>query len=310
MTKVARHFAGRLSPPSGRRRLVSAAGTFGFGLIELMVAMTLGLLVLGAAIAVFQSNQRSFSANEGQNRIQEGARAAFEMMSRDIRAAGGTACSKLARPDEEHAYNAEETGLTITPITGTANEFTVLSGDDASYQVTGATTSTVTIATPANAPTGWKLSDAFDPSDKLVLCNANLLYVVTATGVADGSNTITYSPATPTPIYESSSVPPTASVSVARFRSARWYLSGGSLYLSRNGNAQAVVPGVTAMDVSYLTRGGSSYDTSPTWLDVVAVRVNLTLRGQQTTGGDVKVDGSNYITRTTSNVAALRIRAP
>jgi type IV pilus assembly protein PilW len=64
----------------------------GFGLIELMISMVLGLLVLGAAIAVFQSNQRTFSANEGQNRIQEGARAAYEMMSRDIRAAGGTAC--------------------------------------------------------------------------------------------------------------------------------------------------------------------------------------------------------------------------
>jgi type IV pilus assembly protein PilW len=39
-----------------------------------MISMVLGLLVLGAAIAVFQSNQRTFGANEGQNRIQEGAR--------------------------------------------------------------------------------------------------------------------------------------------------------------------------------------------------------------------------------------------
>ena len=89
----------------------------GFTLIELMIATVLGLLVMGAAIAVFQSNQRTFSANEGQNRIQENARAAYEMMSRDIRAAGGTACSKMARPDEEHAYNADETGLMTTPIT-------------------------------------------------------------------------------------------------------------------------------------------------------------------------------------------------
>ena len=59
----------------------------GFGLIELMIAMVLGLLVLGAAIAVFQSNQRTFDANEGTNRIQEGARVAFEMMASDLRAA-------------------------------------------------------------------------------------------------------------------------------------------------------------------------------------------------------------------------------
>ena len=88
----------------------------GFSLIELMISMVLGLLVLGAAIAVFQSNQSTFNANEGQNRIQEGARAAYEMISRDIRAAGGTACSKQARPDEEHAYTVDETNLMTAPV--------------------------------------------------------------------------------------------------------------------------------------------------------------------------------------------------
>ena len=43
---------------------------------------------------------------------------------------------------------------------------------------------------------------------------------------------------------------------------------------------------------------------------VRAARVNLTLRGQKTLGGDVKVDGNNYITRTMSNVATVRNRAP
>lgn len=57
----------------------------GFTLIELMIAMVLGLLVLGAALAVFQSNQKTFSANEGQNRVQENARIAYEMMGKDIR---------------------------------------------------------------------------------------------------------------------------------------------------------------------------------------------------------------------------------
>lgn len=283
----------------------------GFGLIELMISLLLGLLVLGAAIAVFQSNQRTYNANEGQNRIQEGARAAYEMISRDIRAAGGTACSKLARPDEEHVYTADETNLMTAPISGAANEFTVLSGDDASYQVTTPTSTTsVTLADPSPLPPGWKVSDGFKTGDKLVLCNATLMYVVTITGVNDGSKTIAFSPATPEPIYDPANAP-AASVSAARFRSARWYLNAGSLYTSRNGVAQAVVPGVTAMNVSYRQTNGASYTTAPTsWTDVVAVRVNLTLRGQQTTGGDIQVDGSNYITRTTSNVTAVRSRAP
>lgn len=280
----------------------------GFSLIELMIAMVLGLLVLGAAIAVFQSNQRTFSANEGQNRIQEGARAAYEMMSRDIRAAGGTACSKLARPDEEHTYTSDETNFLVTPVTGGANEFTVLSGDDSSYQITAATTTTVTLK--PEATTGWKLSNAFKTTDKVVLCNATLMYVVTLDGVNDATNTLSFTgTATPVAIYETG-VAPLATVSAARFRSARWYLNNGSLYVNRNGVAEAVVPGATALDVSYLQRNGTSYTTAPSWPDVVAVRVNLTLRGQKTTGGDVKVDGNNYITRTTSNISAVRSRAP
>lgn len=285
----------------------------GFGLVELMISMVLGLLVLGAAIAVFQSNQRTFSANEGQNRIQEGARAAYEMMSRDIRATGGTACSNLARPDEEHTYTTEETSLMTAPISGTANEFTVLSGDDASYQITAATTSSVTLLPPSPAVPGWKLSDGFKAGDKLVLCNATLMYVVTisAGGVNDGTNTLTFSPATPEPIYMAG-IAPEATVAAARYRTARWYLNNGSLYTNRNGVAEAVVPGVTALNVSYRQRNGATFTAAPpSWIDVVAVRVNLTLRGQRTTGGDVEIDGGgNYITRTTSNVTAVRSRAP
>ena len=276
----------------------------GFGLIELMISMVLGLLVLGAAIAVFQSNQRTFNANEGQNRIQEGARAAFEMMSRDIRAAGGTACSSLARPDVERTYEAEETALLVNPIAGDANEFTVVSGDDSGYQIESATTTTVVLRP---GPTGWKLSDAFKTGDKVVLCNATLLYVVTRSGVDDSTRTLSWpSPGTPVAIYQAGEAP--AAVSAARYRTARWYLNAGSLYVNRNGVADAVVPGVTALNVSYLQRGGTSYTTTPSWPDVVAIRVNMTLRGQKTIGGDVQVDGSNYITRNTSNVAAVRIR--
>ena len=58
------------------RMIPVRSGSAGFGLIELMVALALGLIVLGAAVTVFQSNQRSYRANEGQNRVQEGARVA------------------------------------------------------------------------------------------------------------------------------------------------------------------------------------------------------------------------------------------
>jgi len=70
----------------------------GFSLIELMVAILLGTLVIAAAGGVFISNKRVYSASETLGRIQENTRAAFEIMSRDIREAGGNPCGSATVP--------------------------------------------------------------------------------------------------------------------------------------------------------------------------------------------------------------------
>ncbi len=64
----------------------------GFSLVELMIAMVLGLLVVGAAGSLFLANRRVYGSTETINRIQENGRAAFEIMSRDLREAGGNPC--------------------------------------------------------------------------------------------------------------------------------------------------------------------------------------------------------------------------
>lgn len=64
----------------------------GFSLIELMIAMVLGLIVTGAAVALFFSNSRTYASTENLGRIQENARTAFELMARDIREAAGNTC--------------------------------------------------------------------------------------------------------------------------------------------------------------------------------------------------------------------------
>jgi type IV pilus assembly protein PilW len=64
----------------------------GFSLVELMISVVIGLLVVAAAITVFASNSRTYTATESLGRIQENLRVAFELMGRDIREAGGSAC--------------------------------------------------------------------------------------------------------------------------------------------------------------------------------------------------------------------------
>ncbi len=64
----------------------------GVTLIELMVALVLGLVLSGAALALFMTNRQTYIASENMDRIQEASRVAFELMSRDLREADGNPC--------------------------------------------------------------------------------------------------------------------------------------------------------------------------------------------------------------------------
>lgn len=65
----------------------------GVTLVELMVALVLGLVVSGAALALFMTNKQVYMASENLDRVQETSRTAFELMARDIREADGNPCS-------------------------------------------------------------------------------------------------------------------------------------------------------------------------------------------------------------------------
>lgn len=66
--------------------------TLGFSLVELMVAMVLGLLLSGAAISLFITARESYRTNEALARVQETGRYAFEILARSLREAGGIPC--------------------------------------------------------------------------------------------------------------------------------------------------------------------------------------------------------------------------
>lgn len=277
--------------PGARQRMV------GLSLIELMIAMVLGLIVLGAAFAVFMSNQRTFGANEGVNRIQESARVAFELMSRDIRAAGGSACSNVSVVE---TVGTDSVAFRDSPITGAANTLTVVSGDDTSYRVTGSSATSVQFD-PVQVPDATEI---FRTNDLLLLCNARKTFVVRATNVT--ANAVTF-PALPGG-YDPTTDPfaPPAAVVIARFRNVTWSVNdnprgGRSLFVSRQGGApEEVAEGVSALGFQFLEAGGTAYTAAPDWTRVVAVRVNMTFQGPA-------IDGQN-LTRTASNVVSMRSR--
>jgi type IV pilus assembly protein PilW len=65
----------------------------GLSLIELMVAMTIGLFLLAGVSKVFLDSKKTYSFQQSLARIQENGRMAHEFMGRDIRMAGYTGCA-------------------------------------------------------------------------------------------------------------------------------------------------------------------------------------------------------------------------
>lgn len=57
-----------------------------------MIAIVLGLVVMGGVTSIFVANRQAFRTSENVARLQENARVAFELLSRDLREAGGNPC--------------------------------------------------------------------------------------------------------------------------------------------------------------------------------------------------------------------------
>src|SRR4051812_44654686 len=111
----------------------------GFSLVELMVAMALGLVVVGGVVSVLMANKRSYRANEGLAQVQETARTAYELIARDVRQSGTTGCDNARRMgnllsnastvwwqgwEGVHGYDDTETDSAVTTGTATGQRVT------------------------------------------------------------------------------------------------------------------------------------------------------------------------------------------
>lgn len=77
------------------RRYVDNTVTFqkGLTLVELMVALVLGMLLITGVISIFITSKQGYANQDATSQLQENARFSLEMMSREIRMAGYGGCS-------------------------------------------------------------------------------------------------------------------------------------------------------------------------------------------------------------------------
>ena len=69
----------------------------GFGLIELMVALALGMLVVLGMTQIFSSSREAYLSQRSSARLQEDARYVLIKLAREIRMAGMFGCLSVDR---------------------------------------------------------------------------------------------------------------------------------------------------------------------------------------------------------------------
>lgn len=65
----------------------------GLSMVELMIAITIGLILLAALTRLFVTSRSTYTLEEGLARVQESGRFAMEFLAQDIRMAGYAGCS-------------------------------------------------------------------------------------------------------------------------------------------------------------------------------------------------------------------------
>lgn len=68
--------------------LITRSRLCGFNMVELMVAMAIGLVLSGAGITVYVNTRATIDVNQAVSRLQENARYAIDELTRDLRLSG------------------------------------------------------------------------------------------------------------------------------------------------------------------------------------------------------------------------------
>jgi type IV pilus assembly protein PilW len=95
----------------------------GLTLIELMIAIVVGLILVAGVIQVFVANKQTYRITDAQSRLQDNARFALEILTRDIRSAGFSGCRSIEKMNLKQIANS--------PVPTQMGENTIIRGSEA-----------------------------------------------------------------------------------------------------------------------------------------------------------------------------------
>jgi len=241
----------------------------GLSLVELMIAMVLGLIIISAVLYVFAGNRASYSHQESLSHIQESGRFALELLSRDIRMAGYAGCGNLRETNPvTNISPSPPVWNNATTLTGTETQISMLTAGPAFARLSDAMPSLTQI------PLG---------ADPLVGVGARMIVTDCANVEIFDLGSLSGPTGTPAVWTLTSAQPLTRAFQsqsqVMRLRPVAYVFDDVNNRLNRNG--EPIVEGVTALSFDYgigADRNVTSYTSVPgDWARVSTVRVNMTI---------------------------------
>ncbi|HWU78091.1 MAG TPA: PilW family protein [Rhodanobacter sp.] len=271
----------------------------GFTLIELMIAMLLGLIVIAGVTAVFLAGQRSYRTNQALAEVQDSSRIAFEIMARDIRDAGLTGCGNPGRVGNILSASPAGGGSawwadwSNVIMGGTKADAAVAAGGASGQRVTGndslmligAGGQSSSVVTYDFASATFTLSDAnadLQAGDVFVVCDPDHAVIAQSATYVSASKTLTYTKDSgncstgmgfPSDCASSSNdYQFQKNAQITKLTATDWYIGvnpvgGNSLYrqvLSTNGtlSTQEMVRDVNSMTILYHVPGAATFSSA------------------------------------------------
>lgn len=273
----------------------------GFGLVELMIAMTIGLILLGGVGYLYIGSRGAFRTTDNLSRIQENARYALDVMSRDIRMAGYVGCGNMASMTMKTIANPPVPPMTADNAligynngSGWTNPTTITRAAGDVLSVMGAFSGGVNLTgnlAPQNSNVQINANpDGFATGDVLIVTNCVNADVFKATTVSSGGGTtitVNHSNSSNTGNRVGTYGP---DAFVMRMNQYSYFIgtntaTNRALYrVGLNSQAEELVEHVHDMQLRYgldTNADGAvdSYsDTPATWSQVVSVTISLLMR--------------------------------
>jgi len=316
-----------------RYKLKSLAGHCGVTLVELMVAITVSLILLGGVVQIYSGSKTAYRMTENLSRLQENGRFAMEFLSRDIRMAGFWGClgdltnvtNNLAATGGGYNFAASIAGT--NGAGSAADSITIGAATGAGATVVLPFMPNAAAALHLNTGNGLAVDDIVLVSD----CTGGDIFQITGPQDPDSTGTLNHNPGAGTPGNSTGGLSKTyrGDARLYSARSVAYTIAtglNGQNALFRNGNE--AVENVENMQILY----GEDTDAdgvanryvpagTPNMDNVVSVRVALLLQStdsvlpqsatQNHTLLDVTVSPTDQrLRRVFSTTITLRNRAP